>query len=187
TAATNSNGQATLSWLPTTTSFSANTGTITPPAGSNLAPTSFTIPPTNTDTTLTVTLQPPVTMSGVVRDGAGQPLAGVRVTLQQPFPATNQSGAPSAADGSYSLPVAPGSYRLNLSPNPIPPPLSPPFTFNLFGSTILDLTADRSQDITIPIINLTVNAVDSAAVPVANATVQANASNGVTFPVFPGY
>jgi hypothetical protein len=127
----------------------------------------------------------PVTLSGVVRDGAGQPLAGVRVTLQPP--GTSGFSVSSAPDGSYSLTVAPGSYRLNLSRTPTTPQTSLPFTFNLFGSAILDLTADRSQDITIPILKLTVNALDSAAVPVANATVQASAGSGLSIPVFPGY
>jgi hypothetical protein len=129
----------------------------------------------------------PVTMSGVVRDGAGQPLAGVRVTLQPPGPGTSGSGAFSAADGSYSITVAPGSYQLILTRTPTPPQTSLPFTFNLFGSTTFTLTADRSQDITIPILNLTVNALDSAAVPVANALVQATASSGLSVTVFPGY
>jgi len=129
----------------------------------------------------------PVTMSGVVRDGGGQPLAGIRVTLQQASPATTQVSATSAADGSYSLTVAPGSYRLNLGRGATPPQLAPPFTFSLFGNTNFDLTADRSQDITLPIINLTVNAVDSAAAPVANAAVQAIATAGVNVTVFPGY
>src|SRR5262245_12105046 len=116
----------------------------------------------------------PVTMSGVVRDGGGQPLAGIQVTLQQPFPSTIRVSTTSAADGSCALAVAPGNYQLTLARSPSPPSPTPPaYFFSLSGSTTINLSADRNQDLTLPFLTVTVNAVDSAAIPVANASVQA--------------
>ena len=124
----------------------------------------------------------PVTMSGVVRDGGGQPLAGIRVTLQQPFPSTTSVSTTSAADGGYALTVAPGNYQLNLASPPGP---TTDF-FNLFGPPTLTLSADRNQDLSLPFLTVTVNAVDSDGIPVANASVRAN-GNGLNVPVFAGY
>ena len=65
----------------------------------------------------------PVSLSGVVRDGGGQPLASVRVTLSLLGPSNLSTSVLSAADGSYSLTVAPGNYSLRLESGP--PPTQP--------------------------------------------------------------
>ena len=125
----------------------------------------------------------PVSLSGVVRDGAGAPLAGVSVGLAQPFPSTLGASTMSGADGSYSLTVAPGSYGLNLgSGGP-----GPGGAWGLQGPTNLDLSASRVQDVTVPLLTVTVRVVDSAGVPVVGASVHANQSNGFNVQPFAGY
>jgi HYR domain len=125
----------------------------------------------------------PVSLSGVVRDGAGVPLAGALVGLVQPFPSTAGASTFAGADGSYSLAVAPGSYGLNLgSGGP-----GPGGAWGLQGPTNLDLSASRVQDVTVPLLTVTVRVVDSAGVPVANASVHASQSGGFNVQPFPGY
>src|SRR5262249_31307911 len=121
----------------------------------------------------------PVTLSGVVRDGSGQPLPNVQVVLAAVPPATVQSSTVSAADGSYSLTVAPGTYRLNMHGFTA-------LSFLLTGSSSIDLSSSRVQDLTLPVVDLTVYVADSGGAPVPSASLSVNGSAvGVT--LFPGY
>jgi hypothetical protein len=62
------------------------------------------------DTTFDVTLQAGTTISGVVRDGAGAPVSGVRVRAYQTGQLAGSNR--SLSDGSYSIALAPGNYDL---------------------------------------------------------------------------
>src|SRR5262249_27342177 len=74
----------------------------------------------------------PVTLSGALRDGSGQPMPNVQVILAAVPPATDQTSTNSAADGSYSLTVAPGTYRLDMHGFTA-------LSFVLTGSSTIDL------------------------------------------------
>ncbi|MBI5122304.1 carboxypeptidase regulatory-like domain-containing protein [Candidatus Roizmanbacteria bacterium] len=108
-------GNATLFLFPNDSSSSYHF-VATPPSGSGFATTtvpSFTI---TTDTTEIATIQKPVTLSGHVYDGNGNPIPSQTISL------TNSSGAviyikTDASTGSYSLPVMSGSYTLEIGSN----------------------------------------------------------------------
>jgi hypothetical protein len=123
------------------------------------------------------------TLSGVVRDGHGQPLAGVQLGL---YPAGAGSGAStvSESNGHYLLAVSPGVYALSISSISGGPFLS------TGGPATLELTSDRVQDLTVPLLTLTVRVRDAGGTPVANASVSLGLPMGVFAPgfeLFPGY
>src|SRR5262249_11397367 len=118
---TDSAGQAHLPWLSTSSSA---TGTVVPAFGSGLPTTGFAVPAVSADTTINVVVPKPVTLSGVVRDASGQPLRGIEVALVGVPPSTASGVGVSGPDGSYSVLVTPGSYRLRLD-GVQPPPDQP--------------------------------------------------------------
>ena len=112
--------------------------------------------------------------SGVLTTAAGQPIPNAAVTLGQAFNYT-------AADGSFVLEVAPGSYQLGINYNGgsgVPP-------FNLIDPTI-DLSAgDVVQNLAIPFVTVNVTVLDGNGNPAAGANLSGGTAQGA-ISVLPG-
>jgi hypothetical protein len=120
-----------------------------------------------------------VTLSGVVRDRDGNPVANEFVQLNAgalfPFTYTN-------ADGEYSITAVPGSYSLRLAAFSNQHPCG--HDVNATGQ--LELAAgETTLDLTLPNLYLDVSVRDSVGLPVADANVTVE-NYGTTFEVAPG-
>jgi Ca2+-binding RTX toxin-like protein len=126
------------------------------------------------DTTQDVNLS--VTLSGTVR-AAGQPVAGAVVWAYNPDRGWWTAAEPTGADGSYSMTVLTGRHMVYVNPNDGVHPGTWYGGLNETNATVLNLTADTTQDV-----NLSVKlsgTVRAGSQPVAGAIVWAyNTSNG---------
>jgi hypothetical protein len=153
---------------------------VTPPASSGFR--SSTIPDVSitSDTVLDIVLVPVgnVLFSGVLRDRDGTPVPDVRIIL-------NDGGSTyTAADGSFSIAVIPGSYRLDLESSGTSDPTRLPSRFSLQGP-VIDLSTDRVQDLTLPNVVLSITVLDPLGNPVPNTDVNLG-TNAASFELFPG-
>ena len=131
-----------------------------------------------------------VTFSGTLRDRDGGALAGQNVRLSTLIGFAGAS-ATTGIDGSFSLSVAPGSYRLEVG---CCPPLgapgasgarvpSLPASYNVSGPTI-ELSGDRVQDLTLQNVLLSVTVLGPQGQPLPGA--QVGASGSPRFDLFAG-
>ena len=92
-----------------------------------------------------------VTLSGTVT-AAGVPLEGAVVWAYNPDTGKWTASAPSAADGSYAVTVAPGDHNVYVNPD------EPGYPGRWLGgssqatATVFDLTADTTQDIVLSVV-----------------------------------
>jgi hypothetical protein len=130
-------------------------GRMTQPDDSDYLPTTFDVPILRSDTTVVVHApQPSAHVTGTLRDGDGDPVPGVPLTLG---PARDVT----AADGTYSLGVNPGSYTFGATAPEDSGALGLPDSWFLSGS--LRVTGDRTFDVTLPdVVTLTTRALDGA-------------------------
>ena len=111
-----------------------------------------------------------VTMSGTVRDGAGQPLSGASLSLFNPSVPTGPIAPGSRsttanADGSFSITVPPAHYQLSLSRGSS----GAVGQSWMLNAPDLDVTTTRRIDFTVPVtaVAVTVRSQSGAAVPAA--------------------
>ena len=121
---------------------------------------------TSTLATLNIQLTPLATFSGVVRDGAGDPVSPAYIYLYAPD--STYSFGQTASDGSFSVQAAPGSYVLGVAATPA----GQSQQFQEMGPTV-DLSAgDVTQDLTLPTAaQIQVSVVDAGDAPVQGAIV----------------
>src|SRR4030095_11317296 len=124
----------------------------------------------------------PRSFSGVLRDRDGTPVPNQLVRLLN---ANNDQVAVSttSADGSFSISVSPGPYRLGVRGGSTVP-ANIPKGFDLFGPNI-DLTSGRVQDLTLRNVFLDVTVLDPNGDPVRDAIVQVPCTS-TSFELFPG-
>jgi protocatechuate 3,4-dioxygenase beta subunit len=107
---TDTSGNATM-WLYS--GANPYTITATPPNGSSLVQTSVSNNIISSDTSITITLQQAITVSGTLFDSQGSPLANQPVSLKLAGNNTVAS-ATTNSSGNYSFQVAPNTYQLVL-------------------------------------------------------------------------
>jgi len=152
---TDSSGNTVVWLFPVSGSNFANFS-VTPPSGSALLTTTLSNAHFTTDTTETVTMQLPVTLSGHVFDAAGNPVPNQIVSLDNTSSTTDLTG-------SYSITVAPGSHQLQLSYSSGNPPdynLNIPDNY-LIQKNSFTINQNTSLDFTLPAKKVTVQALDS--------------------------
>jgi Big-like domain-containing protein/IPT/TIG domain-containing protein len=141
---------------------------ITPPPESGYGFTSFKVPPVEGDTTVVVHPVPAVHLTGTMRDASGNPVSNVTL-ITQGGPASGLVTR-TAADGSYSFALVPGTYALAISPNESIPSLP---TYWSLSTAKFSIESDQHRDITLPpTATLTVEALGKEDTPIAEANVE---------------
>lgn len=176
---TNASGDAVI-WM-----FDGGKITATPPSGSNFKPASVT-PSIPSDTSVTVTLQQPVTLTGYIYDEYGNPLPNQTVRTARDgvgyTAITNSSGSYSFSE----LPI--GNYNfVEVERNdPFNPPANNDGTLNepkaylvRFGG--FSLTENTTKDFAILGRKVTVHVQDTAGNSISGAGVTASKFNGYPF------
>src|SRR3989344_2281753 len=150
---TNQNGDVTFWLLPNEGGGNTYTFTATPPSGSNFLHTSLSNVTIASDTTVTITLQQPVILSGHVYDRSGNAVPNQTVRLGDS--AGNTTSTTTNSNGEYSLQVSPGTFRLDVTVDNNPVTLEIPRRYeitkngySLTQSTTLDITIPAKQVIT---------------------------------------
>jgi 5-hydroxyisourate hydrolase-like protein (transthyretin family) len=157
----------------------------TPPADSGLAVTTFNGISTTGDTSYDFALQASVTLSGVVQQSDGTPMAGVRVELKDDATWTSLANMTTGTDGAYSFSVAPGTYRFALFRSPsysTPLPGEPPgFQINDgFRGTVV--AGPTTRDLVLPFATLSGKTTDQNGVAVGEVAVTFTDNNYHFFP-----
>ena len=160
-------GNVTL-WLIPTESGSSYTFTATPPEdAAPLATSSVSGINVVGATTVTITLHPPLTLSGRVLDAEGDDgLPDVAVALA---PSGGGTDLRTMTDhsGHYSFSVAPGAYRIFSEGQNVGQSFSAPNSYYLQSQVDISLTEDTELDITLPVMRVDVRVQDPAESPVA--------------------
>jgi hypothetical protein len=159
-----------------------------PPAGSGLNPITSNNLVVQTDQVVNVQLTSPShTMSGTVRDSAGQPVPSLTVRLARIGSSGTVSSTTTDANGHYTVVANAGTYYLSQIIGSAPAPLN---FINVEAATAnpqYDLTtSDLVQDFVLPTTTLTVTVKDGFGNPVPNAPVAISSHNNATFAVIPG-
>jgi hypothetical protein len=130
-----------------------NVGDLTPPDGGAFLPSTFGFPAITGDATLVVhAVEASEHVTGVLRDAAGDPVAGAKLTLGA---ASDVTGA----DGSYTLGVPLGNFTLSGRMDDGGGALGLPDQWSFSGS--LRVTGDRTLDLRLPPVStLTVRVLD---------------------------
>src|SRR5579875_2785190 len=163
---TDSAGNATF-WVLKTTESATYTLTVEPVSGSGLANTTVSGVTATNDTTRTVTVASPITVSGQLLDPHGQGIAGQEVSLN---PVDGGAGGQAYTDssGNYSINVAPGNYTMQLySANQAS---NAPTDYNL-TTAAFSLTQSTTLNLTLPEAQVSLQAQDANGNPVAGAAV----------------
>jgi Quinohemoprotein amine dehydrogenase, alpha subunit domain III len=186
-ATTDASGLAALPVLPCQDPLSLE---VFPPAGSGLAGTTVNGVSVSGDTSLSITLPAAVTLSGMLLDSEGNPIAG---TSNGPVIQLSDSGGGTytttvAADGSFSVLADAGSYSLNVLGSWSPTAAS---TVRLSLQTTIDLTANTVQNLTLNTAFVNTTVTDSSGNPVAGAIVEMapnafECADPTSFELFPG-
>ncbi len=175
---TNANGDVDLWLLPTPTD----------PMSCDMPPCSYTLiayPPSGSpypaaslgnvvltqDSSATITLNPPVTLSGQVTDNDGDVLPGLTVGL------SGYTGARTTTDasGRYAISISAGNYGFSVDnfPNIIGPHTSSSY---YVSSPPFALTQNMTLDLALPFQRVNVHVVDANDQPIAGAVVATNAN-----------
>jgi fibronectin type 3 domain-containing protein len=164
-----------------------------PPSGSGLSPITANSLNAATNQVLNVQLTSPThTLSGTLRNGGGQALPSMQITLRH---VTSQAGITMTTDanGRYNAAVNSGAYYLQRINGTAPAPLGNIDLWHWYGTndsrTVqLDLTSnDLTRDLVLPTAALNVTVKDGFGNPVAGASVSVRGdSTPSVFPVTSG-
>lgn len=160
---------------------------VQPPASSGLADSRvYGIRVDGADVTQNLALVSGVsTLSGVVQQSDGTPMAGVRVELKDDATWTSLANMTTGTDGAYSFSVAPGTYRFALFRSPsysTPLPGEPPgFQINDgFRGTVV--AGPTTRDLVLPFATLSGKTTDQNGVAVGEVAVTFTDNNYHFFP-----
>ncbi len=156
-------GNVTLWLFPT--DADTYTFTATPPVGSPWAATNLFDISFNTDTSVTLTLVVPVTLSGRVLDGlgVGVPNQSVTISLAGGGPRISQG---TDSSGHYAFQVAPGDYSLSMAIG-TSDPAAAPLEYQLWTWSTFSLTQNTTMDLRFPVNRVSVHVQDPSGNPVA--------------------
>jgi hypothetical protein len=169
---TDSSGNVTLWLLPNDDSCTYSL-TAAPPSGSNFTTTTLSGVSITSDTSKTITLQQPVTVSGHVYGPLGNALPNQTVYLQSS--GGTQTSTTTDGNGSYSLQVSPGTYTLDINAHTNEPSLNAPQNYELRASDY-SVTQNTTLDITIPAKKASIKVQDAAGNALNNITLSDTAS-----------
>ena len=190
---TDASGNATL-WLFPTNQSNSYTFAVVPPLGSLYGSQAVTDITLSEDTSRTITLEQPVTLSGHIYDALGNPLVNQQIRIEKN--GTNTE-AVSNSLGAYSLSVTSGEYMFYVRPEDFNNPLSvsTPQNYELTGP--ITLTTNKTFDITVPAKKVTFQVKDPGNNPISNVRIDApfvqansgslNLGSGVTVSGTAGY
>ena len=133
---------------------------------------------------------PTVTFSGRLRDRNGNGLLGVGLSLIGASGSVGYASSGTDATGRFAITVPPGlwslsAYAYDATGTSLPATVPrPAFSFSL--SSPLDLTADRTQDLTLPTFDLAVTVRDGSGVALPGTAVRSGYAASQSFELFPG-
>ena len=167
---TDSTGSVTFEALPT---GSDNlTLTATPPAADTTLGQAALTTSVTANTTLSFVLPPVVTFKGVLQTSNGDPIAKAAITLYTgTYGGTPSYSDSTSATGAFSLAVPIGAYSLAVTGDGLTQGIGPGWSFTGIPLTI---SADTTQNLTIPVAVITANVVDSLGNPVPGASISGN-------------
>lgn len=169
---TNASGNTTL-WLFSGTN--AYTIVANPPSESGYSQTVSNNNVISGDTTLTITLQQSVTISGTLWDGLGNALPNQRVTLN--LSSGGEVGSVNTnASGNYSFQTSPGSYQLSISGNNNNGSLNVPETYS-FNLPNASYTQNTVRDITVPAKKVDIHMQDAAGNAISGVVLKTSGGN----------
>lgn len=154
--------------------------TVTPPVDSGLAQKTVTGIPVTDAGHVVVTLDRPVSLSGVVRGRGGTPLPGVRVGL------SNFTGT-SDADGVFTvLASPPGTYPLTVTRGTNDRTLPLPSVFRIGGENVDLSQGSVVADVTLPLLDSEVEVRGPYGTPVVGANVETRLVDPKPVDLIPG-
>ncbi len=179
---TDASGNAVMWLFSTPPSGNRYTFTATPPSGSSFVTTNLSQVSVTSDSTVTLTIQQPVTLSGKVLDRANQPLANQTVGIA-PQGTSTFSNTTTDSNGNYSFSVAPGNYRVQVLGSNNPLTVSAPPNYSIVSSGTLSLTQNTTMDIPLPIKQVSIHVQDPSGNPAQNITLTTNSVSMPSIPV----
>src|SRR5882724_2558447 len=170
---TDASGSATL-WLFPTSNGNNYTITATPPTGNSFVTTNLSGVTLTANRQVTLTMATPVTLSGHVLDGVGQPLANQTVAIA-PSGTNNYISSTTDSGGNYSFSVAPGNYLVRVSGNN-PASANAPANYSIqsVGGALV-LTQNKVMDIPLSVYSIALHVQDINGSPVSNVKISTNA------------
>jgi hypothetical protein len=164
-ATANASGDYTLLMFKGSSSF-----TVRPPSGSTLGILTQTNIAVANDLTRDFTLPASVGVSGTVKGLNGQTIAGVSVLA---YSSSGQFLASTTTNtvGAYSLAIAPGQIRLELSKSGTASNVPSSWTYRRYN---LSITGATTFDVNLPVVIVAGGVTDAGGASIANATIQAN-------------
>jgi len=167
---TDSTGSVTFEALPTS-SDNLNL-TATPPAADTTLGKAALTTSVTANTTLSFVLPPVVTFKGVLQTSNGDPIAKAAITLYTgTYGGTPSYSVSTSATGAFSLAIPIGAYSLAVTGDGLTQGIGPGWSF--YGIP-LTISADTTQNLTIPVAVITANVVDSLGNPVPGASISGN-------------
>jgi len=164
---TNASGNATLWLFPSTFNITA-----TPSSGSGYATLVLSNTTISNDTSLTVTLQSPATLSGHVYDAQGAPVSNQQVFFQLGGQIVGAKSFTNAL-GEYSIQVNSGTYDLHVSGNGGSNTSAVPLGYQLISYNY-SLSQSTVLDITIPAKRVDIHVQDQFGNPIENVKLTTN-------------
>jgi protocatechuate 3,4-dioxygenase beta subunit len=169
---TDATGSATL-WLFPTSNGNNYTITAVPPTGSSFVTTNLSGVTLTANKQVTLTMATPVTLSGRVLDGTGQPLTNQTVAIA-PSGTSNYVSSVTDSSGNYNFSVAPGNYLIRVSgSNPVT--ANAPASYSIQSSGTLSLTQNKVMDIPLTVYSIALHVQDINGSPVSNIKISTNA------------
>ncbi len=169
---------------------------VTPPFGSMFAATVVAGVVVAGPTTVDVVLVPqtplptgdPLTVSGVVYDGRGNPAPSQRVQFYN-TDGTSSESVVTGADGTYSVVILSGDHTVQVGPAIPGATDALPDAYQLTNHQPLTLDSDFVLDVRIPAVPVTVNVTEPGGAPLANAFVSATSkeNDALSLGVLPAY
>lgn len=179
---TDASGNAVMWFFPTPPSGNRYTITATPPSGSSYVTTNLSSVAVVNDSTVTLTIQQPVTLSGKVLDRANQPLSNQTVGIAPQGTSTFTNTTTDSA-GNYSFSVAPGNYRVQVLKNNNPLTVNAPPNYSIISSGTLSLTQNTTMDIPLPVKQVSIHVQDPAGNALEDVTLSTNSVSMPSIPV----
>jgi len=148
--------------------------TLTPPSGSILAITAINDLTLTVDATRNFVLNTASILSGIVRDGHGNPISAIQLTVNDLVSGTAIGTVYSDVNGAYSLSLANGSYEIDIRNGSTSNQPSPSYFLIWPFIHSLTVAGDTTQNVDLPFITLSGKTSDANGVAVAGVEVKAD-------------